>query len=119
MPDVEWLVELAPVTDPTEITSAVLAALGLREQALLYTRRPLGALADEQADALGRLLAALSSHQALLVLDNCEHVVAAAATLAYRVLGACPRVRIMATSREPLNITGEALWIEARSRCPR
>ena len=60
MPDGVWLVELAPVTDPAEVTSAVLAALGLREQALLYTRGPLGAFADEQADALGRLLPALA-----------------------------------------------------------
>ena len=110
MPDGVWLVELAPVTDPAEVTSAVLAALGLREQALLYTRGPLGAPADEQADALGRLLAALAGRRALLVLDNCEHVVAAAAALADRVLAACPQIRIMATSREPLNITGEALW---------
>jgi|HubBroStandDraft_6_1064221.scaffolds.fasta_scaffold06187_5 predicted ATPase/DNA-binding SARP family transcriptional activator len=110
MPDGVWLVELAPVTDPAEVTSAVLAALGLREQALLSARGPLGALADEQADALGRLLAALAGRRALLVLDNCEHLVAAAAALADRVLAACPQVRIMATSREPLNITGEALW---------
>ncbi len=110
MPGGVWLVELAPVTDPAEVPSAVLAALGLREQALLYPRGPLGAPADEQADALGRLLAALAGQRALLVLDNCEHLVAAAAFLADRVLAACPQVRIMTTSREPLNITGEALW---------
>ena len=43
-------------------------------------------------------------------MDNCEHLVTAVARLADRVLAACPQVRIMATSREPLNITGEALW---------
>jgi predicted ATPase len=86
----------------------VLGALGLREQALLNTRR--AAAMDEPADALGRLLAALAARRALLVLDNCEHLVAAAADLADRVLAACPRVRILATSREPLAITGEALW---------
>ena len=110
MPDGVWLVELAPVTDPAEVTSAALAALGLREKALLYARGPLGAPADEQADTLGRLLAALAGQRALLVLDNCEHLVTAVARLADRVLAACPQVRIMATSREPLNITGEALW---------
>jgi predicted ATPase/DNA-binding SARP family transcriptional activator len=116
MPDGVWLVELAPVTDPAEVTSAVLGALGLREQALLYAGRatatfPSRAVGEqEQADALGRLLAALARQQALLVLDNCEHLVAAAATFADRVLAACPRVRVLATSREPLNITGEALW---------
>ncbi len=113
MPDGVWLVELAPVTDPADVTSAVLGALGLREQALLYAGRATASFpprAEEQADALGRLLAALARQQALLVLDNCEHLVTAAATLADRVLAACPRVRILATSREPLNITGEALW---------
>jgi predicted ATPase/DNA-binding SARP family transcriptional activator len=113
MPDGVWLVELAPVTDPADVTSAVLVALGLREQALLRAGRATAAFpprAEEQADALGRLLDALARQQALLVLDNCEHLVTAAATLADRVLAACPRVRILATSREPLNITGEALW---------
>ena len=105
-----WLVELAPVTDPAEVPSTALAALGLREQALLYARGPIGGPADEHADALGRLLAALAGRRALLVLDNCEHLVAAAARLAGRVLAACPQVRILATSREPLSITGEALW---------
>jgi len=108
-----WLVELAQVSDPADVASAVLGALGLREQALLSTRRSASSLAaamDEQADALGRLLAALAARRALLVLDNCEHLVAAAADLADRVLAACPRVRILATSREPLAITGEALW---------
>ena len=108
-----WLVELAQVTDPAEVASAVLGALGLREQALLRAGRTassLAAAADEQADALGRLLAALAARQALLVLDNCEHLVAAAADLAGRILAAGPRMRILATSREPLAITGEALW---------
>jgi predicted ATPase len=55
-------------------------------------------------------VAALSGQQALLVLDNCEHLVAAVAVLADRVLSQCPQVGIMATSREPLNIPGEMLW---------
>jgi predicted ATPase len=109
-PDGVWLVELAPVTDPAEVASAVLGALGLREQVLINTARPWAAPADEQADALGRLVAALAGQRALLLLDNCEHLVASAAALADRVLAACPQVRILATSREPLNITGEALW---------
>jgi predicted ATPase/DNA-binding SARP family transcriptional activator len=113
MPDGVWLVELAPVTDPADVTPTVLSTLGLREQKLLNGRpaAPWNPEAsDEQADALGRLLAALARQRTLLVLDNCEHLVAAAAALADRVLAACPQVRIMATSREPLNITGEALW---------
>jgi predicted ATPase/DNA-binding SARP family transcriptional activator len=113
MPDGVWLVELAPVSDPADVTSTVLSTLGLREQSLLSAGRPTAPWAvpaDEQADALDRLLAALAGRRTLLVLDNCEHLVAAAAALADRVLAACPKVRIMATSREPLNITGEALW---------
>ena len=114
MPDGVWLVGLAPVTDPGDVISTVLSTLGLREQSLLNARRPTALWSadppDEEADALGRLLAALARQRTLLVLDNCDHLVAAAAALADRVLAACPQVRIMATSREPLNITGEALW---------
>ena len=110
MPDGVWLVELAPVTDPADVTSTVLSTLGLREQSLLNASRPTAPWnSEEQADALGRLLGALAGRRTLLVLDNCEHLVAAAAALADRILAACPQVRIMATSREPLNITGEAL----------
>jgi predicted ATPase/DNA-binding SARP family transcriptional activator/tetratricopeptide (TPR) repeat protein len=118
MPDGVWLVELAPVTDPADLISAVLSVLGLREQALLYGGKPLAArlppgqaaAPDEQADALGRLLTALAAQRTLLVLDNCEHLIEAAAALADRILAACPQVRVLATSREPLNITGETLW---------
>jgi predicted ATPase len=89
---------------------------GLREQALLSRGRPLAARrahdqAEEQADALGRLLSALAGQRTLLVLDNCEHLVAAVADLADRILAACPQVAILATSREPLGIMGEVLWI--------
>jgi predicted ATPase/DNA-binding SARP family transcriptional activator len=109
MPDGVWLIELAPVTDPGEVAQTVLATLGLRDQALLATR-PRRPVAEEPIEPLGRLVAALSDKQALLVLDNCEHLVSAAATLADRVLRTCARVRIVATSREPLGIDGENLW---------
>jgi predicted ATPase/DNA-binding SARP family transcriptional activator len=117
MPDGVWLVELAPVSDPADLISTVLNVLGLREQGLLYGGKPLtvrlphgqAGAPDEQADAVGRLLTALAGQRTLLVLDNCEHLVAAAAALADRILAACPQVRILATSREPLAITGEAL----------
>ena len=108
-----WLAELAPVTDPAEVAPTVLGAFGLREQALLYPGRAIGGAAGvrgTEADALDRLVAALAGRRALLVLDNCEHLVAAAATLADRVLAGCPGMRVLATSREPLNINGEALW---------
>ena len=111
-PDGVWLVELAPVTDPADVTSAVLSALGLREQVLVSPSRSRRLIPETPPppDELSRLLSALAAKRTLLVLDNCEHLVAAAAVLADRVLAACPQVRIMATSREPLNITGEALW---------
>ncbi|SLJ82166.1 regulatory protein LuxR [Mycobacteroides abscessus subsp. abscessus] len=59
---------------------------------------------------MDRLVAALRDRETLLILDNCEHVIEAAAAFAHRLLGECRRLRIVATSREPLGITGEALW---------
>ena len=108
-----WVAELAPVADPAEVAPTVLGAFGLREQALLYAGRAMSGAAGgrgTEADALERLVGALAARRALLVLDNCEHLVGAAATLADRVLAGCPGMRILATSREPLNINGETLW---------
>ncbi|MFG2056610.1 BTAD domain-containing putative transcriptional regulator [Micromonospora sp. NPDC048930] len=105
-PDGVWLVELAPVTDPAEVPQAVLAALGLREQALLARA---GRGAPEPVEPVGRLVEALAGRSALLLLDNCEHLLDAAADLAGRLLTASPGLRVLATSREPLGVTGEAL----------
>ncbi|MEU5743193.1 BTAD domain-containing putative transcriptional regulator [Streptomyces tendae] len=91
-------VELAPLTDGGQIPYAVLTALGVRE-----------GFRTTGVDATERLLTALEDREALLVLDNCEHLVDAAAALAALLLGACRGVRILATSRESLQITGEAL----------
>ncbi|MFC3575355.1 BTAD domain-containing putative transcriptional regulator [Streptomyces yaanensis] len=96
-PDVR-LVELAPVTDGSRIPYAVLAALGVRD-----------GFRGPATDATERLLAALEDRELLLVLDNCEHVVEDAARIAALVLGSCPGVRILATGREALGITGEVL----------
>jgi predicted ATPase/DNA-binding SARP family transcriptional activator len=109
MPDGVWLVELAPVTDPADVAPAMLDALGLRQAALARTRSRIIATPEESDDAADRLVAALADKQALLVLDNCEHLIGAAAALADRVLSSCPRVTLMATSREPLSIGGEML----------
>ncbi|WUI01988.1 winged helix-turn-helix domain-containing protein [Spirillospora sp. NBC_00431] len=106
-PDGAWLVELAPVTDPAEVPAAVLTALGLRDMPSIA---PGQLTAPPPADPLDRLLSALSGRRLLLLLDNCEHLLDAAARLADRVLAGCPGVRILATSREPLGITGETLW---------
>ncbi|MET8986476.1 BTAD domain-containing putative transcriptional regulator [Nonomuraea wenchangensis] len=86
-----------------QVAAAVLGALGLREPAL---RAP---EAGGAGDAAERVVAALSEQELTLVLDNCEHVVAGAAALARRLLTSCPRLTVLATSREPLNITGEHL----------
>ncbi|WP_309109959.1 BTAD domain-containing putative transcriptional regulator [Saccharothrix sp.] len=101
LPDGAWLVELAPVGAGGHVAGATLAVLGLRDALL-------GGASD--AEPAERVVAALRERDALLVLDNCEHVIDAAAKFAHRVLGECRRLRILATSREPLGITGEALW---------
>ncbi|GAA3677526.1 BTAD domain-containing putative transcriptional regulator [Nonomuraea antimicrobica] len=102
LPDGAWLVELASVRAGGELAQAALTAIGLRDQGLLG-----GARSGEPMD---RLVAALRERAILLVLDNCEHVIEAAAAFADRLLGECRRLRIVATSREPLGITGEVLW---------
>ncbi|WP_426512010.1 BTAD domain-containing putative transcriptional regulator [Dactylosporangium sp. McL0621] len=106
-PDGVWLVELAPVTDPGDVIQAVWGALGLRDPAGKPTT---GGRRVDADDAPRRLAGALAHRRLLLILDNCEHVVAAAAELAERLLGECPHLRILATSREPLGITGETLY---------
>ncbi len=108
MPDGTWLVELAPVADPAEVPAAALGALGLREMPLMAG--PGRMAAPDTAEPLDRLVSALAGRRLLLVLDNCEHLLDAAARLADQVLASCPGVRILATSREPLGITGETLW---------
>ncbi|WP_405967905.1 tetratricopeptide repeat protein [Streptomyces sp. NBC_00015] len=91
-------VELAPLADGARIPYAVLAALGVREG----FRTPAG-------DGAGRLSAVLEDRELLLVLDNCEHLVEDAARLTALLLASCPGVRVLATSRESLGITGEIL----------
>jgi len=104
-PDGVWLVELAPVTDPEGIALAVLDGLGAREAPPLLEQRAERSRQDARTRVLGRLAQA----RCLLVLDNCEHVVDAAAHLVADVLGRCPGVRVLATSREPLGVDGELL----------
>ena len=98
-----WFVELAPVTEPAEVAYTVLDTLGIREPVI--SRRA----GDPGAGPLDRLAEALADRDDVVILDNCEHVIEAAATLAGRVLATCPRVRIVATSRQPLRIDGETL----------
>src|SRR5262245_7239594 len=95
-PDGLWWVDLAPVADPALVPSAVAVAVQVREAA-----------AQALTETLVRQLAA---RRVLLVLDNCEHQVAACATLAELLLRGGPAVRVVATSREPLGIDGETTW---------
>lgn len=96
-------VDLAPLVDGAAVPQAVLAALGLREGGLLPSA------SGPKPDHVDRLVAALTDRRTLLILDNCEHVVAEAARLAHRLLSACPELHVLATSREALGITGESL----------
>ncbi|MBW8793517.1 MAG: AAA family ATPase [Streptomyces sp.] len=105
-----WLAELAPVDDPADVPEAVLSALGAR-QAVLYGggAEAMRAAADRHDDPVERLVEHCARRRMVLVLDNCEHVVDAAADLAARLLERCPDLTILATSREPLGVPGELL----------
>ena len=103
-----WRVELAPVTDPAEVAQAVLTTFGLRSQVVLA--RPGRPPVVENVAPLTRLRDALAGKELLLILDNCEHLIGAAAGLADALLRAAPGLRLLATSREPLGIPGERLW---------
>ncbi|MEU6877781.1 BTAD domain-containing putative transcriptional regulator [Streptomyces sp. NPDC046712] len=99
-----WLVELAPLDDPAAVPGAVLSALRLRETTLITREgQPL------KDDPTAHLVEHLAARCLLLVLDNCEHVIDAAAALAETLLTHCPRLRVLATSREPLGVPGEAV----------
>ena len=95
-PDGVWLTELAALTVPSLVPQAGLGALGLREE-------PGRTLTDTLTDSL-------RPKRALLILDNCEHLVEACARLAETLLRSCPEVRLLATSREALRAEGETVW---------
>ncbi|MFJ9767963.1 BTAD domain-containing putative transcriptional regulator [Streptomyces erythrochromogenes] len=105
-PEPGWLVELARLDHPAAVPGAVLSALGLRENSLIARESP---APTAPADPTTRLVEHCAHRSLLLVLDNCEHVVEAAAELAERLLTHCPGVRVLATSREPLGIPGETV----------
>ncbi|HEX3621550.1 MAG TPA: tetratricopeptide repeat protein [Acidimicrobiales bacterium] len=94
--DGAFLVELAPLADADLVPQHVLSALGVREEA-----------GQGPSDTLA---AHLRSRHLLLVLDNCEHLVGPSAALAEGLLRSCPRLTVLATSREPLGVPGEATW---------
>jgi predicted ATPase/class 3 adenylate cyclase len=95
-PDGVWQIELASLTDASLVVQTLASALGLREQpgqTLMQT-----------------LTEFLQPRTALLLLDNCEHLIASCAHLATDLLGACPNVTLLATSREALRVAGEVVW---------
>ena len=95
-PDGVWLVEMASLTDPDLVPQSVANALEIPEargQSVSQT-----------------LVTGLRSKRTLLILDNCEHLLAACSTLATALLRGCPGVCILASSREPMNIAGEQTY---------
>jgi predicted ATPase/DNA-binding SARP family transcriptional activator len=91
-----WLVELAPLADASLVTETVAAVLGVPEE----DGRPL----------LDCVIAAVAGKRALLILDNCEHVIDSVAALADALLAGSPALSVLATSRAPLRVEGETVW---------
>jgi predicted ATPase/class 3 adenylate cyclase/DNA-binding CsgD family transcriptional regulator len=91
-----WFVDLAPVTDAEAVPVAVARVLGLPDQ--------LGRSTEDT------VLEFLAARRAMLVLDNCEHLLDASATLATAIVAGCPGATLLATSREPIGMAGEAIW---------
>ena len=93
-------VELMAVVDESGVSTAVAAALGIRAGSV-----------DAEGDALSPIVDFLAPRRAVLVFDNCEHVVEAVARTAYALLRRCAHLRLLATSREPLGLPGEAVYV--------
>ena len=92
-----WLAELAPLTDPALVPVTAARALGLVDV--------------PGRSALDTVTGFLGARRVLVVLDNCEHLLEACALLAEELLRACPGLVILATSREPISVSGEATWL--------
>jgi predicted ATPase/tRNA A-37 threonylcarbamoyl transferase component Bud32 len=95
-PDGVWLVELASLADPALVSQTIAAAVGARSE-------PGRSLTEA-------ISAVLKTSRTLLVLDNCEHLVAVCAAIVEELLLACPNLKVLTTSREALGIVGEAVW---------
>ncbi len=95
-PDGAWICELAPVVSPDAVSHAIASALGVQQ--------PQGGTIEDA------LIGYLRGRRLLLVIDNCEHVVASAAMLIEAIVRACPGVSVLATSRERLAVEGERVW---------
>ena len=91
-----WQVDLAPLSDPAVVAIAVARALGLGD--------------EPGRSTMETLIRFVGDRQALIVLDNCEHLLDACAVLVEALLRACPVLTILATSREPIGVDGEVTW---------
>ncbi|WP_086569155.1 BTAD domain-containing putative transcriptional regulator [Streptosporangium minutum] len=98
-----WMIDLASVTEPAKVGAAVLAGIGLRGGAMFEARMRV------EGDELDVLVDQLSGRESLLLVDNCEHLIDAVAHLVAALLSRCSGLRVLATSREPLAVDGEAL----------
>ncbi|MFN8538845.1 MAG: BTAD domain-containing putative transcriptional regulator [Thermomicrobiales bacterium] len=99
-----WLLDLAALHDGALLDATLARVIGLRQQSGQPLREP--------------VIAALRDQPALVVLDNCEHLIAACADLAAALLAGCPELRILATSREALRVAGELAWRVPSLRVP-
>jgi predicted ATPase/class 3 adenylate cyclase/DNA-binding CsgD family transcriptional regulator len=95
-PDGVWWVDFAPLSDPDAVAPAVMVVMGLRD--------------NRGLEPLDRITGYLAEQRVLLLLDNCEHVLAPAARLCDGILRVCPGTKVLATSREPLGVLGEVGW---------
>ncbi|MBW3590112.1 MAG: AAA family ATPase [Actinobacteria bacterium] len=108
--DGAWLVDLAATTDESVIPQTVASILGVRGTAP-GAMGPRGVEVEGQGrSVIDKVLDRLRTAKALVILDNCEHLVAECAALAEEILRSCPQITVFATSREPLGIPGEARW---------
>ncbi|HEX5402881.1 MAG TPA: BTAD domain-containing putative transcriptional regulator [Pseudonocardiaceae bacterium] len=110
-----WFVELAPVREGAgvgELAPAVLSALDVRDMRILEAQPGL------PRDPVDRLVEEFGGRAGLLVLDNCEHLIGGAAELADTLLRRCPALSVLATTREPLAITGESGYRVGPLRLP-
>jgi len=101
--DGAWMIDLASLTEPAKVAAAVLAGIGLRGGAMFEARTRV------EGDELEVLAEHLGGRESLLLIDNCEHLIDAVAHLVTALLSRCSRLRVLATSREPLAVDGEAL----------
>lgn len=108
-PDGVWLIDLASVTEPAKVGAALLAAIGLRGSALFAASAGLRGQPADGLDELDVLADQLDGRESLLVVDNCEHLIDAVAHLVTALLTRCAALRVLATSRAPLAVDGEAL----------